>query len=70
MKTTKIKLSQRFLLATFAALLFSSLSLAAGDKDAPPPKGIPPSTNPAVGPPGAPEDAASPIEAMGFGDFK
>ncbi|MEW6202818.1 MAG: hypothetical protein AB1546_12635 [bacterium] len=35
-----------------------------------PPRGIPPSTNPSVGPPGAPTDAVSPIEAMGYGDFR
>ncbi len=48
----------------------SVLANAAEKKGGAPARGIPPSTNPAVGPPGAPADIASPIEAMGYGDFR
>lgn len=47
-----------------------SRTCSSGEVPKTPPKGIPPATNPAVGPAGAPSDIASPIEALGYGDYR
>lgn len=62
---------KKYLLALipFVVLLFAHAH-ASNPKPAAPAEGIPPSTNPPVGPAGAPVDIASPIEAMGYGDFR
>lgn len=57
-------------LLIFAVAAFSTCRSAEKKKGGPPPKGIPASTNPPICPSGAPADVLSPIEAMGYGDYK
>jgi hypothetical protein len=59
-----------FLLFLVSLAFISTMVLAAEKKTAGPVEGIPPSTNPQISPPGAMADIKSPIEAMGFGDFR
>ncbi len=54
----------------FACALSFCVCAFAAEQPASPPKGIPPSTNPEIGPVGAQPGIKSPIEAMGYGDFK
>ena len=66
---TMPKIKRLLILITCAALL-AAPCFASGGAPAAPAEGIPPSTNPQISTPGAPADIASPIEAMGYGDFR
>lgn len=57
-------------LAALILLLAASRLVAEKKQTGVPPRGVPAPTHPAVGPAGAPPDALSPIEAMGYGDFR
>jgi predicted metal-dependent phosphoesterase TrpH len=58
------------LLAALILAFTASYLVAEKKQPSEPPRGVPAATHPAVGPAGAPADMQSPIEAMGFGDFR
>jgi predicted metal-dependent phosphoesterase TrpH len=66
----KHQLSGTLKIAVLSILILVSAAAASQNKSDTPPRGIPPSTNPEICPAGAPAGIASPIEAMGYGDFK
>ncbi|MFA6448069.1 MAG: hypothetical protein WCX65_01255 [bacterium] len=57
-------------IAAASILILAASAGASGKKAEGPARGIPAPTNPAINPAGAPAGIESPIEAMGYGDFK